>query len=214
MTDDVIELLKAQLPQLFARAVAELERRAAAGDVRAAERLTDLDAPAAALVRVHGAAAGQGELRLHSERRVLVVASGPSASEAAPFGHALALPAAAARYGLGLLAQAGGELEQLVSAWAVLVSPAARDALAGLSYGFEVVIARVPVIGDLRAAVSLGRPRLPAQSEFTLSIDYDELEDAREQQLAPQQLFLAGKVRIDGDAAMAMMLGMTLAQLR
>jgi hypothetical protein len=45
-------------------------------------------------------------------------------------------------------------------------------------------------------------------------VAYDELEDARELGIGPHQLFLSGKIRIDGDAAKAMMLGMTLAQLR
>ena len=51
-------------------------------------------------------------------------------------------------------------------------------------------------------------------SEFSLTVDADELEDAREQGLGAHQLFLAGKIRIDGDAAKAMQLAMVLAQLR
>jgi SCP-2 sterol transfer family len=210
MAGHVLQLLEAKLPALFAQAVSELERRAGGGDESARRRLVELDAPAHALIRLSGE--GQGDLHLESERRRLAIGAGSTAPGA--FGHALALPSAAARHGLGQLGEGNPDVVRLVSAWATLVSPGARTVLAGMSYAFDVEVLRVPVIGDLRATISLGCASLPASVDFRVTIDYDELEDAREQQLGPQQLFLAGKVRIDGDVAKAMMLGMTLAQLR
>jgi hypothetical protein len=211
MAEDTLALLKSKLPVLFAAATGALQQRAAAGDADARRRLSALDAPAAALVVLRGT--GQGaELHLTSARGALEIAGAPAGSGV--FGHALALPEAAARYGLTQLAQGGPEIAQLVRAWAALISADARDLFAAVGYAFELEVRRVPVLGDVRATISLGRPQLPDRAEFTLGIDYDDLEDAREAQVEPQQLFLAGKVGIDGDVAKAMMLGMTLAQLR
>jgi hypothetical protein len=210
MADHALQWLEAKLPELFAQAVLDLERRASAGDANARQRLVDLDATSYALIRLSGE--GQGDLHLESGRRALAIAAGPIMPGS--FGHALALPSAAARHGLAQLGEDRPELARVVSAWATLVSRDARSVLAGMTYAFDLEVLRVPVIGDLRATISLGSPDLPASVDFRLTVDYDELEDAREQQLGPQQLFLAGKVRIDGDVAKAMMLGMTLAQLR
>jgi hypothetical protein len=212
MADDTLELLRTRLPLLFAQAIAALQQRAGQGDASASERIEQLGhAEAAALVRLRGTSTGDADLHLSSDGAGLRV---EGALRGIGFGHALALPSAAARHGVLLLAQSGAELEALARAWAGLVSPAARELFAPAAYGFELVITRVPALGDLRAAISLGRPTLPSKPEFTLTIDYDELEDAREQNLGPHQLFMAGKVKIDGDVAKAMMLGMTLAQLR
>jgi hypothetical protein len=208
--DDLLELLRTRLPLLFARAIARLEQSASRGDENARTRLSELDAgPAAALVRLEGA--GGGELRLASTGRTLTVGAGPGAPA---FGHAIALSVAAARTGLGSLGEGDREAEQFARAWAAVVSATARELFATTSYGFDLEILRIPGLGDLRTRIQLGRAELPAQPEFKLSLDYDELEDAREQGLGPHQLFFAGKVRIDGDVAKAMMLGMTLAQLR
>lgn len=210
MADDTLELLRSRLPALFAQGLADLQRRAAEGDGSAHERLAALaHGKAAALLRLVGP--GGGELHLASDGQALGI---EAAKVAEAFGHALSLPAAAARHGLGMLGQGALEVQELVRAWAGLVSADARDLFAAATYAFELVITRVPVLGDLRMVVSLGNPSLPSTPEFVLSVDYDELEDAREQNQGPHQLFMAGKVQIDGDVAKAMMLGMTLAQLK
>jgi hypothetical protein len=209
VTDEVLDRLGAALPELFAHAVAALHDQADRGDASAHERLEQIaGAPAAAFVQLRGAA---GELRFVSEGLALVARADFGT---VTFGHGLGLSAAAAQYALLVSAQERAALEPIGRAWAVLVSPAARGLFATASYGFELVVTGVPGAGELRLSIGLGRPTLPSKPEFVLTAAYDELEDAREQKLPPQQLFLAGKLRIDGDVAKAMMLGMTLAQLR
>jgi hypothetical protein len=210
MADDLRQLLEAKLPALFSQAMSELNRQAAGGDERARQWLADLEAPTTALVRLSGE--GHGDLHLRSERGALAIAD--QAPAPGVFGHALALSSTVARHGLAQLDEGAPELARALIVWARLVSAGSRAVLAGTSYAFDIEVTRVPVIGDVRATISLGRPSLPASAEFRLTVDYDELADAREQRLPPQQLFLAGNVRIDGDVAKAMMLAMTLAQLR
>ena len=82
------------------------------------------------------------------------------------------------------------------------------------SYAFDLQILGAPQVGDACVRVSLGRGDHPPAPEFSLALDYAALEEARELGIGPHQLFLSGKIRIDGDAAKAMMLAMTLAQLR
>jgi hypothetical protein len=208
MADDLLTTLKTQIPALFARTVAELERRAAA-ERGASLLLAGLEKPAFALLRITGA--GAGELWLQLSRAGAVPCAPPAAGA---FGHALALPANAARHALEWLLREGVEQEPLLRAFAGMCSAEARDLFESARYAFELQITRVPLLGELRVLLALGEPSLPAATEFKLSVDWDELEDAREQGIGPESLFMAGKVQIDGDVAKAMMLGMTLAQLR
>jgi hypothetical protein len=212
MADDILPRLQAQLPELFAAAVARLEQRAANGDKAAAQRLASAgDAPVPSLLRIAGD--GGGELWFGAGRGGLQLRAAPAAP-ASEFGHALELEVAAARYALLLAERTPGEVEEVVSALALIASATAREALATVSFCFSIEVLRVPVVGTLRVRVGFGRPVLAARPEFALTVDADELEDAREQGLGPHQLFLAGKVKIDGDAAKAMQLAMVLAQLR
>jgi hypothetical protein len=211
MADDTLERLRARLPELFAAAVARLEQRAAGGDVALAQRLSAAGgAQVPSVLRLTGE--GGGELWFSAGRAGLERRDAPA--QGSEFGHALELPVAAARYALMIAERDAGQVEEVVGALAAIASKTARDALAKVSFSFAVEVPNVPVIGTLRARVGFGRPVLAARPEFSLQVDADELEDAREQGLGPHQLFLAGKIKIEGDAAKAMQLAMVLAQLR
>jgi hypothetical protein len=211
MADDTLERLRARLPELFAAAVARLEQRAARGDVALAQRLSAAGgAQVPSLLRLAGE--GGGELWFSAGRAGLARRDAPAG--AGEFGHALELPVAAARYALMLAERDASQVEEVVGALAAIASETAREALARVSFSFAIEVPNVPVIGTLRARAGFGRPVLAARPEFSLKVDADELEDAREQGLGPHQLFLAGKIEIEGDAAKAMQLAMVLAQLR
>jgi len=211
MADDTLERLRIRLPELFAAAVARLEQRAAGGDGALAQRLAAAgDASVPSLLRLTGE--GGDELWFDAGRGGLELRAAPAA--ASEFGHALELPIAAARYALLIAEREPSEIEEVVGALAAIASATAREALARVSFCFAIEVPNVPVIGTLRARVGFGRPVLAARPEFSLAVDADELEDAREQGLGPHQLFLAGKIKIEGDAAKAMQLAMVLAQLR
>lgn len=213
MADDILGRLRARLPELFRTAVARIEQRAAGGDANAAQRLADAaPTPVPSLLRIAGE--GGGELWFAAGRGGLEVCTQPPANAASTFGHALELPVAAARYALTLADRNPSDVEEVVSALALIASSAARTTLDSSSFGFELEVLRVPVVGTMRVRIGFGRPVLSARPEFSLSIESDELEDAREQGIGPQQLFLAGKIRVDGDVARAMQLAMVLAQLK
>ena len=212
MADDTLERLRARLPELFAAALARLEQRAASGDAAAKQRLAAASGtPVPSLLRLVGD--GGGELWFAAGRAGLALGAAPDAPASA-FGHALELPVAAARYALLLAERDPAVVEEVVSALAALASQTAREALASLSFCFAIEVPGVPVVGTLRARAGFGRPVLAAKSEFSLTVDADELEDAREAGLGPHQLFMAGKIKIAGDAAKAMQLAMVLAQLK
>jgi putative sterol carrier protein len=209
MSEEVLEQCRQRLPGLFAEALAQLMRRAHAGDAALGARLERM-APesVSSLLRLEGE--GGGELWLSAGSRGLELEARPAS---AGYGYALAISVAAARHGLWLSERGGADVEEAARALVALASREARELFSKVSFGFEIEITQAPVVGAVHAKVSLGRTALPATPEFKLVMAYDELEDAREQGLSPQQLFLAGKIRIDGDVAKAMLLGMTLAQL-
>jgi putative sterol carrier protein len=160
------------------------------------------------LLRLEGE--GGGELWLSAGGRGLQLEARPAT---VGYGYALAVSVAAARHGLWLSERGGADVEEAARALVTLASHEARELFSKVSFCFELEVTQAPVVGVVNAKVSLGRTALPATPEFKLVVAYDELEDAREQGLSPHQLFLAGKIRIDGDVAKAMLLGMTLAQL-
>jgi hypothetical protein len=205
----VIKLYRRRLPELFAHATAGLERLASAGDKAAQAQLDDLVAePVAVRVRFEGQ--GGGELLLRTGR------SGLELVEALPttgYGHAFSVPAAAARYGLSMLEVSELSVGENAQGLALLASRAAQGLFGATTYEYEFEISEVPVLGTVCSRISLGRPVLPTKTEFKLTVHYDELADAREERIPPAQLFFAGKIKIDGDVAKAMQLGMALTQL-
>jgi SCP-2 sterol transfer family len=207
MPDDLRSILERRLPAMFASALAGLEQKANA-DAGAAAALAAFEQPSHALLRWTGDV--RGELLLRVARTG--VTSGESSPQAS-FGHALSLTLAGANHLLSLVEREASVVEPFVRHFAVLCSAEARELLATNWFAFDLDVGRVPAFGDLRASVALGRPVLRDKPEFSLRIDYDELADASEQQIPLGALFMAGKVRIDGDVAKAMLLGMTLAQL-
>lgn len=209
MGDDLLDQYRRRLPELFVGALTRLEQRASQGDQALRARLEQMATdPVVSLLRLEGE--GGGELWLQANRRALHLASPPSS---VGYGYALCISTTVARQGLALLERGGVDVEEATRGLLSLSSNTARELFSGVSFGFELEITNAPVVGSLGARVSLGRAALGTKPEFKLTVEYDELEDAREQGLTPHQLFLAGKIRIEGDVAKAMLLGMTLAQL-
>lgn len=207
--EDAIKLYRRRLPDLFAHALAGLERRASAGDRSAQARLADLTAePIPLRVRFEGQ--GGGELLLRAGR------SGLELADSLPdtgFGHAFSIPSTAARYGLTMLDRSELSLGEIAQGVALCGSRTAHELFTATKFAYEFEVSGVPVLGAVCSRISLGRAAWPDKIEFKLTVHYDELADAREERIPPAQLFFAGKIKIDGDVAKAMQLGMTLAQL-
>jgi hypothetical protein len=127
--------------------------------------------------------------------------------------YACALPAAAVG---SWLARNAEELDpgRLAAALVRLTHPRVLGMFGANPVSFELRVAGVPELGTLEIAVALGRPELPSTSDFRVHVAYADLEQARAQGLGPQQLFSTGKLRVEGDVARAMGLGMMLMQLK
>jgi hypothetical protein len=198
-----------RVPALFEKARVELERAAEAGDPVARTRLEALCVePIATSFVFEGFPRGQ--LVLHTDRARVEVSS----SEAPRgFGYAVSVPTVVALHVIGLAER--GELEpgEIARGLVMLGSQRAKELFAQAPASFDCTITDVPVLGSAHARLAFGSTRLPERSDFNVTLSYDELEDAREQHVPPHQLFLAGKMQIDGDAAKAMRFAMTLAQL-
>lgn len=210
MPTDTIDEYRSRLPKLFADMVNGLQAQANAGDADARARMLHaLGEPIDVRLVFEGAGGGELCLRVEQGAMTVLTQAAPSA-----FGYALSASVASAAHGLRMLDRGKVDFGQLTFALFQLGASVAREEFGRVSFAFDLAVSDVPVLGKLLLRVCLGRPTLPSKPEFTLAVSYDELEDAREQGVRPHQFFLAGKVRIDGDVAKAMMFGMTLALFR
>jgi hypothetical protein len=154
---------------------------------------------------------GGGEVFVASDRGELRVTRDKPAQPALKY--ALSMPVAAARAALARftqnLADDAAERDALPG-----FASAKADKLFGMyKFAFDVAISAVPEVGDVRVRVALGRD-LPPAPEFTVKAAYAELVEGRKRHAGMQELVTSGKISIVGDTAKAMMLGMTLTQLR
>jgi hypothetical protein len=205
-----IEFCEVELPRVFARAKAAAEGRASAGDRKAAARLADV-AKTRVLTRVSFEGEGGGDVYLVTDQGELRVTRERPASPALVY--ALGLPLSAAAHGVALLNQGFVDVEALGEQLSVLASSRALQLFGMYKYGLHVCVDDVPGLGSVTLRAGLGRD-LPQTPELTLRTRYADLEHAREVEMAPQELFASGKLVITGDTAKAMMLAMTLSQLR
>jgi hypothetical protein len=219
MAVDPIAFIESHLPELFARARQGLEAAAHAGDQTAQAGLAAVTAEP---IRTRLIVAGKANDAAASEpaaREVMIVTDREALrveqahDVIAGFGYALQVARGAVMIAIGMVERGELEPEQVARAFLMMGSQRARQMLAAAPFAFDATVLNVPALGTTTVRVGLGRVDLPARSDFSLNVEYDELEDARERGMAPHQLFLAGKMRVDGDASQAMRLGMLLAQL-
>jgi hypothetical protein len=210
MTVDPAQFCEASLPALFEEARRALEAAAQGGDDVAAERLSALTADKVhTLLRFAGTP--NDELWLLTDRSGLVVQRTPPAPNG--FGYAIQVPRASAAYAIEMLERQELEPDRIARALLVMGSQRARALFGAARFAFDATVLRVPVLGTSTVRLAFGRTDIPARPDFSVQVEYDELEDARERGTPPHQIFLAGKMKVDGDAAAAMRLAMTLAQL-
>ena len=210
MGESPVAFCMQRLPELFRELKANAELRAGSGDKRVQARLADVIAASVTLRLVFSGdepgevfvAMDHGELRATHDK-----------PDHPPLRYALSVSTSAARHGLGFFSQR------------LLDDAAQHDALPGFAsaradklfnmykFGFDLSVSAVPEVGDMLMRVALGRD-LPSVPEFTVRVAYPDLAAARVRGAGMQELVTAGKISITGDMPKAMMLGMTLAQLR
>jgi hypothetical protein len=206
MSVEPIEFLRSTFPQLFEKGVEALRTRAEAGDEQAQRILDDVTA-------VTGAAS----LQLDDSPPVVLSAfagtmsAGEAPAEGVPIKIAAALPRNAVMLLLGEALRAGAlENEQVAIGAAQTASKRFEDALAGQPMTCHVTLLGVPELGDVRVRVGFNVSELPSQPGFTTELHYGDLESVQRGDLTLQELFLGGKLKMQGDYSLALQIAMQL----
>lgn len=206
MSVEPIEFLRSTFPQLFTKGVEVLKTRAEGGDEQAQRMLDDVTA-------VTGAAS----LQLDDSPPVVLSASGGTMSageapaEGVPIKIAAALPRNAVMLLLGEALNAGAlENEQVAVGAAQTASKRFEDALAGQPMTCHVTLLGVPELGDVRVRVGFNVSEPPSQPGFTTELHYGDLESVQRGDLTLQELFLGGKLKMEGDYSLALQIAMQL----
>jgi len=206
MTTSTIEFLRESFPKLFDRGVTVLESRAASGDERAQRILDDVKG-------VTGAAS----LQIDDEPPVVLSAkagalsSGASPAEGVPIKIAAALPGGAASLLLGEAAKSGAlDDEEVAIGAAQTASKRFEEALAGKPLTCHVTLRGVPELGDIRVRLGFNVLEPPVEPGFTTELQFSDLELVQRGELTAQELFLGGKLKMEGDYSLALQIAMQL----
>lgn len=210
MSHNPLEFLRTDFPALFNQGVADLEAAAEAGSAGAKARLEDVrGAHGAVALFVEGDNGGEVYLDTKDGKMRLL--------DSAPADDAVKLAIAGPGEALAMLlgeAEEAGELEE-DSAKKRAVGTASKrlqDALGSDTMEFHVIAKDVPDLDEVKVRIALNAPKPPVEPKFTATISYDDLEAARDGEVNVQQLFMGGKLRMEGDYSRALQLGMQLLQ--
>ena len=206
MTIQPIEFLQDTFPRLFARGVEVLETRAEGGDERAERILAD----------VKGVT---GAVRLEVDDQPPIVLSGDAGrltagnepAEGVPLKVAAKIPGDAVQLLLGAALESGAlENEEVAVGAAQTASKRFEDALGGQPMTFEATVRDVPELGDVVLRVAFNVPEVPAEPGFTTELQFADLEAVQRGELTVQELFLGGKLKMEGDYSLALQVSMQL----
>jgi hypothetical protein len=206
MTVQPIEFLLDTFPKLFARGVEVLESRASAGDERAQRILDDVKG-------VTGAASLQIDDRspvvLSARAGVLSAADGPA--DGVPIKITATLPGDAATLLLGEVAKTGAlDDDEVAVGAAQTASKRFEDTLAGKPMTCFVTLRGVPELGDVEVQIGFNVPKVPEEPGFTTELQFSDLEMVQRGELTIQELFLGGKLKMEGDYSLALQISMQL----
>jgi putative sterol carrier protein len=206
MTVQPIEFLRDTFPKLFARGVEVLQSRAASGD-ESAKRILDDVTP------VKGAAS----LQIDDHPPVVLSASegslssGEAAADGVPVKIAAALPGNAATLLLGEAVKAGAlENDDVAIGAAQTASKRFEEALAGQPMTCHATLLGVPDLGDVVVKVGFNVTEPPTEPGFTVALAYGDLESVQRGEMTVQELFLGGKLKMEGDYSLALQISMQL----
>ncbi len=206
MTVQPIEFLQDAFPKLFARGVEVLESRASAGDERAQRILDDVTG-------VTGAAS----LQIDDQSPVVlsasagVLSSGDHPADGVPIKITAALPGEAAALLLREIAKTGAlDDDEVAVGAAQTASKRFEDALAGQPLTCFVTLRGVPDVGDVEVQIGFNVPGVPKEPGFTAELQFSDLEMVQRGELTIQELFLGGKLKMEGDYSLALQLSMQL----
>lgn len=209
MNTDPVAFFREDFPGLFNRGVMELKKSADAGDAKAKARYDDT-AAAKGAVRLSFEGEGGGELWLTVDGGAMKVLD--TAPEGVPVRMAVAAPAEAAKAALEEIETAelldGDEAPLRVARSA---SAQTEQILDGHRLEFHLTLTDLPADPEeVTLRIGIGVGEAPSAPKFTAAVSWDDVEDVRDGEMTPQQLF--GRLKLTGDATQAMALGMTLMQ--
>ena len=206
MTIQPIEFLRDTFPKLFTRGVEVLEVRAAEGDERAQRILAD----------VKGVI---GAVRLEVDDHPPIVLSGNAGSltsgeepaAGVPVRAVAKIPGDAVQLLLGEALKSGAlEDDEVAVGAAQTASKRFEDALAGQPMTLEATVKGVPELGDVVLRVAFNVPEVPAEPAFTAEFQFSDLEAVQRGEVTAQELFLGGKLKMEGDYSLALQISMQL----
>jgi len=85
-----------------------------------------------------------------------------------------------------------------------------EDALAGKPMTCHVTLRGVPDLGDVRVRIGFNVPEVPTNPGFTAELQFSDLETVQSGALTVQELFLGGKLKMEGDYSLALQIAMQL----
>jgi hypothetical protein len=206
MTISPIEFLRESFPKLFARGVEVLESRAAGGDERAQRVLDDVRG-------VTGAASLQidGQPPIVLSAREGVLSSGDAPADGVAIKITAALPGDAAQLLLREVAKTGAlDDDEVAIGAAQTASKRFEDALAGQPMTCHLTLRGVPDLGDVQVRIGFNVPEVPEEPGFTTELQFSDLEMLQRGELTVQELFLGGKLKMEGDYSLALQISMQL----
>jgi hypothetical protein len=201
-----IEFLRDSFPKLFARGVEVLQSRAAGGDERAQRILDD----------VRGVT-GAASLQIDDEPPVVlsakegVLSSGDAPAGGVPIKITAAAPGDAIQLLLGEAAKMGAlDDDEVAIGAAQTASKRFEDTLAGKPMTCHVTLRGVPDLGDVVVRIGFNVPEVPEEPGFTAELQFSDLEMVQRGELTAQELFLGGKLKMEGDYSLALQISMQL----
>jgi len=209
MNTDPLAFIRQDLVRLFNAGAAEYEQRASDGDEKAKARWDDI-AAARGAVHVSFEGDGGGDVWLAIDGGKMELRDG--APDGLPPRFAIAAPADAAKAGLEEVVEMIDE-DKAGRRIARVASGEVEKVLEGHTLRFHLTFADLPTEPDeVTLRIAIGELEAPDEPTFSARVSWDDIEEVRDGELTPQQLF--GRLKITGDATQAMALGMTLMQRR
>jgi hypothetical protein len=206
MTVQPIDFLRDTFPTLFSRGVEILESRAQSGDERAQRILDD----------VRGVT-GAATLQIDDQPPVVLSAregtlsSGDAPASGVPIKIIASLPGDAAHLLLGEVSKTGAlDNDEVAVGAAQTASKRFEAALAGQPMTCHVTLRGVPDLGDVQVSLGFNVAELPTEPGFTTELQFADLETVQRGELTVQELFLGGKLKMEGDYSLALQTAMQL----
>lgn len=139
------------------------------------------------------------------------MSSGEDAEEGVPIKIIAVLPGDAARLLVGKVSKAGAlDDDEVAVGAAQMASKRFEDALAGQPMTCHVTLRGVPELGDVEVRLGFNVDELPTEPGFTTELQFADLQTVQRGELTAQELFLGGKLKMEGDYSLALQTAMQL----